>query len=1470
MNWQTIRRCAPLTLLALLLCTAPVGGQWLEHGPRPNTQGQVEGITDGEVVGAVHAVAAHPTDADTIYVGAVNGGIWKTTNGTAPIPTWSLQLGLDQSLSIGAIAFDPTDAANQTLLAGAGRFSAFYRRGNDRTGAWHTIDGGSTWTPLGGSTVGLNISGVAPRGSILVVSANTADTFADRGIWRWDDTGATWTQISGGAATGLPAGPSYDLAGDPSDPTRLFTNSGTSGIYRSNDTGATWTKVSDAAVDAVLTAGANDNAEISVGASNNVYVAIVDDGALAGLFRSPDGGTTWTSLDIPTTTESGVAVGIHPGEQGEVHLSITADLTDPDVVYVGGDRQPYLNEFTTGMCPCFPNSIGANDYSGRLFRVDASLPAGSQATHITHSNTAGGSSSHADSRDMAIDANGDLLEVDDGGIYRRTAPLTNAGDWFSVIGNLASTEFHDIAWDSVSKVAIGGTQDTGTPQEINPGDPRWQSVTTADGGDVAVDDTGTPGLSIRYSSNQRLGRFRRRTYDSANAFVSQVLPALTVVGGGAALQRQFYTPIEVNNVDPTRLVIGGDNSVYESLDQGDTITEIGPGIRVNGGGRDPIAYGAAGNADMLYVGSGDSVLVRIAAAPTALTTSAAYPGGGTFRQVVDIAIDPADPQTAFVADATNVYWTDDAGATWTNVTGDLMTLTPGVLRSVAFSTSNPDGSVVVGANNGVFIARGPVFTTWLPVAPGMPRAPAYDLDYDPVDEVLVAGLLGRGAWTVSLAERDPVDVALVLDLSGSMLSPACPTCEPKLQVLKDAVELFVQLWSVFAVPDDRIGVGYFRTSISEFLSGGAPLFPVLPNVTAIIDDVQSQTTTSTNLTAMGGGLQTAIDRLTDATRPRNIILFTDGMQNVNPMVDTTTLEIADEPGRPSSGVSPTVPPTDLDATLGRKVNTIGVGATPAFMDLLDDIAADTTGLFKLTTAPDDDLRQFFVEELIDVLRSFSPQLVGYRHGTVGAGGATEIFTINGSARRLAFKVSWVRGAKLDFSVEKDGVSLGHAGRFISGPLYRIFAIDVPTTGSGSPVTAAGEWRLQIRGTAGAAYQAAAIVEEAALGYEFSIGGSDHVAGAPLPLLVKLSLGGQPISDATVTARVLAPRQALGTLLSTRRTPAEPPGFSYEPQASAAQRKFELLLRDDKFRSALRPIPNGIMLQGVGAGSYAGTYGDTILTGPYTVVFHVEGERPEIGKYERTETRTVTVRFGRATLKASDLRLRWLGADREGGARYELRVRPVDAAGNYLGPDYGHRVALRLNGSPIAGPPRDDLDGSYVFTFSVANVATANVTVTVMDEPLYDGSLGGIPTAGGGALALSLHTGASVPASGFPSGASTGWLGELDLEFRLTGSFSLEGILGRYEFGSAGAINGFTLLAKWYAPARGWRLYGGVGPGLYDSTGSSGMDPGASVAAGLNRSIGPHLELDFGAGYTHVFGDTDVGFLALRAGVKRRF
>ncbi|HWM94952.1 MAG TPA: sialidase family protein [Thermoanaerobaculia bacterium] len=746
--------------------------KWKAQGPGPAVDGQSENVTpNNEVTGAIHTVLAHPTDHKTLYVGSVNGGVWRTKNAHTTSPNWkSLTDDLETS-AIGALEFDLNDPKRKILWAGVGRFSSFGRLGGNRVGLYKSTNEGNSWTHLtgGGVLLGKNISGLAARGNTIVVAVDTADVNAipNLGIWRSTDGGATFTQISvgNGAATGLPGGVTYDLVGDPTKPNRLFTSvvfanlvGGQNGVYRSNDTGATWTKVSNAAMDALLISGVTVNVEFAV-RNDIVYAAIANSGRLAGLFRSADGGTTWTAMDLPRTGPTNV--GIHPGGQASIHMSIVADPTQPNLVYIGGDRQPFRLEEGLSFPPQFPNTIGAENFSGRLFRCDASQPAGSQCTPLTHIGTASNSSPHADSRELTFDAAGNLIETDDGGIYKRTSPRTAAGDWLSINGDLQVSEQHDLSYDKLANIVFVGTQDNDDPHQDKKDKPDWFVLLSGDGGDTAVDNlTLGPSQSIRYDSAQGLQGFLRTIWDSANDLQAFVFPPLTVVGG-APFVGQFVTPVELNAITPTRLVIGGANGVYESFDQGDTITQIST-VVVNGSGLDAVSYGGLGNPELLVVGSGDRVFIRTAAHPAPLTQVATYPGTGTGRTIRDIVVDPDNAGAIYLTNLNQVYRTLDGGTTWTDVTGNLQTFLPIALRAIEYvprsNGSGTNDALVVSTFNGIYVAHESTgFTVWEPLGKDLPKVAILDLHYQGEDKALVAGTLGRGAWKLKITHGDDED-----------------------------------------------------------------------------------------------------------------------------------------------------------------------------------------------------------------------------------------------------------------------------------------------------------------------------------------------------------------------------------------------------------------------------------------------------------------------------------------------------------------------------------------------------------------------------------------------------------------------------------------------------------------------------------------------------------------------------------------
>jgi hypothetical protein len=236
---------------------------------------------------------------------------------------------------------------------------------------------------------------------------------------------------------------------------------------------------------------------------------------------------------------------------------------------------------------------------------------------------------------------------------------------------------------------------------------------------------------------------------------STTFPPLTVLAGGPALAAQFYTPIAINDAvtagataTAQRLLIGANNGIYESLDGGSTITLVSPltpAVRVNAFAGAPIVYGVPGNPDFILAGvtvaSANALWVRNSLAG-GLVSLAAMPGA-----VADVAVDRDAPARMFALTASQVLFSSNAGANFSDVTGNLVSgFNPGALRAMVFIPTSGNDALAVGSDRGVFVAMGPAFNNWSRLGTGLPNAGVYELDYDIPDNLLVAGLLGRGAW----------------------------------------------------------------------------------------------------------------------------------------------------------------------------------------------------------------------------------------------------------------------------------------------------------------------------------------------------------------------------------------------------------------------------------------------------------------------------------------------------------------------------------------------------------------------------------------------------------------------------------------------------------------------------------------------------------------------------------------------------
>ena len=581
----------------------------------------------------------------------------------------------------------------------------------------------------------------------------------------------------------------------------------------------------------------------------------------------------------------------------------------------------------------------------------------------------------------------------------------------------------------------------------------------------------------------------------------------------------------------------------------------------------------------------------------------------------------------------------------------------------------------------------------------------------------------------------PVALVHVLDVSGSMLGAACANCRPKLQVLKEAVQIFLDLWTLSAGPATQVGVQLFGTQVTPLIPSSPPLMTVTEdNVSDVILEVDALDTVPNNLTAMGGGLQQAIELLQAvgavAIPQRHVVLFTDGMQNVNPMVvkneegSPSHYEIVNQPGRPVSNVSPNEPPINLKDLGGIKVHTIGVGATEPFMNLLTEIAGETEGTHEVTLNPDQDLRQHYIQVLIESLRGHSPQLVGYRHGTLTGEGQEEHFIIGRGGRRVLFKLSWSNNQKLSFVVRKDGVDLTSAGKIVNRGFYRLFALDLPAQIKGRTIDSEGDWQMVVTGPQNGNYEAAAIVDSDRLEYALRLKNLRLRAGEPLHFEVMLSSEGRALKgEARVQATISRRGDSLANLLAQAEIAVDKSRAAVEGGSAVGTRLQSLLEREDTSRK-LSPVVNTVTLQDIGDGLYGGEFTATEVPGPYRVTVDIEGEDPHLGKYHRQATATVLVLAGRPDVDMSDIHVTQTTLQK-GVRTLDVSVTPRDGLGNFLGPDYGDRFRVVVGGQSSVQPVKDGLDGSYLLRLAVSEEEDPKVSISIQDVPLFEGPFSGL-------------------------------------------------------------------------------------------------------------------------------------------------
>ncbi|HET8627687.1 MAG TPA: glycosyl hydrolase [Thermomicrobiales bacterium] len=681
--------------------------------------------------GRVVAVAGDPREPLTFYFGACAGGVWKTADAGA---TWrNVSDGFFNSASVGALAVAESDP--NVVYAGMGESCI---RGNvvPGDGVYRSDDGGRTWRHRGlADTRHIARVRVHPADPDLVYVAAFGHAFGphpDRGIFRSRDGGDTWEKVlyrneDTGAA---------DLAMDATNPRVLYAalwearrypwllSSGGegSGIFKTTDGGDTWTELTD---NPGLPGGLKGRIGVAVSPARPERVWALIEAAEGGLFRSDDGGATWRRLtDMPELRQ-----------RPWYYMHIFADPQDADTVYV-------LNL-----------QMWRSRDGGQTF---VAIP-----------------TPHGDNHDLWIDPRNPrrMAQGNDGGAC---VSLDGAVTWSSVYNQPTAQFYHVITDDQFPYRIYGAQQDNSTlcvPSYSDRGNITADDTYPVGGGESGYIAVRPDNPNIVYAGSFA-GRMTRYDHASDQAVDIMVWPDDPIGYGAESLKYrvQWTFPIVLSPHDPNVLYTCSQH-VHRSTDGGQSWEVVSPDL-------------TRGEPETLKPSGGpitkDNVSTEIYATVFAFVESplerglfwagsddgrlhVSRDGGENWREITPSAVllpewalisitapSPHDAATAYVAatryklDDTRPYLfrTNDYGETWQPIVN-------GIPEDDYTRTIREDptrrGLLYAGTETGVYVSWDDG-ANWQRLGGNLPVVPIHDLTIHGDDLILATH--GRSFWVL--------------------------------------------------------------------------------------------------------------------------------------------------------------------------------------------------------------------------------------------------------------------------------------------------------------------------------------------------------------------------------------------------------------------------------------------------------------------------------------------------------------------------------------------------------------------------------------------------------------------------------------------------------------------------------------------------------------------------------------------------
>jgi len=804
------------------------GTPWVPLGPSPLISDQ---NFYGTVSGRVTSVVIDPSDVtgNTVYVAGASGGVWKSTNATtvpATSVSWTPLTDQQASLVNGAIS---VKSDGSIVLVGTGEpnsaIDSYYGAGILRS-----TNHGATWTLIptadGGtnSFAGLGFSRFAwdtvLPSTVVAATGTTAKGFEEgkftgstnRGLFYSSDSGQTWS-LQVPQDSGVTVNPAAVSATDVVYNTvagKFFAAVRYHGVYSSSN-GQNWTRLTNQPNPTVLSTancpsqipGSGSNCPIYRGqlavvpgrqemyfwfvnlASQSGNLVVVDE----GIWRSPDGGNSWTRIDETGISNCGDPGNIGCGvDQGYYNLELAAVPNGQATDLYAGAVNLFKCKLTNGGSTCAT--------------LDINLP--NQWVNLTHVYGCSSIASvHPDQHGldfMLFSGKMILYFGNDGGVYRTldgftkltsgSCGLANGFDNLNAssvpdgtIGSLTQFVSFSVHPTDVNTL-LGGTQDNGSPgTDSATTSSGWTTVNGGDGGYNAI-DSATP--SQWYTANEFVNIYRCTSGINCTSGSFSLTVASGEVGGDSG---PFYTPYILDPQNSSSLLVGTcrvwrgtptvpPSSLSPLSPDFDTLaattctgaeTNLVAGLAAGG----PLANGLSnviyatteGTGPNATPPAGGEVWVTTNAATTSLTqaTGTINPSHATISSV---AIDGNDAtgKTAYVGimgflgTGTHVWKTTNAGASWSAFGSTASGLPDAPVNALLVDAAA--NTIYVGTDVGVYVSSAAT-SNWSEVGtPSQPGGAAGYLPNVPVTAIrmfisggtkkLRVSTYGRGIWEYAL------------------------------------------------------------------------------------------------------------------------------------------------------------------------------------------------------------------------------------------------------------------------------------------------------------------------------------------------------------------------------------------------------------------------------------------------------------------------------------------------------------------------------------------------------------------------------------------------------------------------------------------------------------------------------------------------------------------------------------------------